>query len=67
MDAFVHVCFQTPSAHALDRYFGVPLGNFACSSRTRDRLKLIPRVANLDEWAKECGLSGAVSTPYSYT
>ncbi|KAL3149993.1 hypothetical protein ABBQ38_013349 [Trebouxia sp. C0009 RCD-2024] len=29
------------------------------NSRTRDRLKLIPRVSNLDEWAKEGGLSGA--------
>lgn len=32
-----------------------------CSTKTRDRLKLIPRVSNLEEWAKEGQLSGAVS------
>ena len=30
-----------------------------CSSRTRDRLKLIPRVVNVDQWAVEGPLSGA--------
>lgn len=29
------------------------------SSRTRDRLKLIPRVVNVDQWAVEGPLSGA--------
>lgn len=29
------------------------------NTKTRDRLKLIPRVSNLDEWAQESGLSGA--------
>ncbi len=33
----------------------------SCSTKTRDRLKLIPRVSNLDEWAQESQLSGAVS------
>ena len=32
-----------------------------CSTKTRDRLKLIPHVSNLDEWAQESQLSGAVS------
>ncbi|DBA95460.1 TPA: hypothetical protein ACH3X3_013326 [Trebouxia sp. C0006] len=29
------------------------------NTKTRDRLKLIPRVSNLDEWAQESQLSGA--------
>lgn len=34
-------------------------GRESDNTKTRDRLKLIPHVTNLDEWAKESGLSGA--------
>lgn len=36
-------------------------GRESDGSPTRDRLKLIPRVVNVDEWAKNAPLSGTVS------
>ena len=53
-------CPNFPKPHACHAAFLVTRRQEADKTPTRDRLKLIARVVNVDEWAKTGPLSGYV-------
>lgn len=55
-------CYARQAALGLAQRF-VHGGKEADGSPTRDRLKLMPRVVNVEEWARTAPLSGPVSLP----